>query len=82
VVPVRARVPDPDPEVLVIDCDTCVARHPRTCEDCVVAYLCGPDEAGPSARPGPVVLAGNEVRTLGVLHEAGLVPRLRHLAPA
>jgi hypothetical protein len=74
-VAVRTRVPDAEAEVLVIDCDTCVARSPSVCADCVVTFLCETDDRG------PVVLAGDEVRTLDVLHGAGLVPALRHLAP-
>lgn len=74
-VAVRARVPDADPDVLVIDCDTCIARSPSVCADCVVTFLCERDDRG------PVVLAGDEVRTLDVLHGAGLVPAIRHLAP-
>jgi hypothetical protein len=68
-------VPDADPDVLVIDCDTCIARSPSVCADCVVTFLCDRDDRG------PVVLAGDEVRTLDVLHGAGLVPAIRHLAP-
>jgi hypothetical protein len=41
----------------------------------VVTFLCDRDDRG------PVVLAGDEVRTLDVLHGAGLVPAIRHLAP-
>lgn len=74
-VAVRARVPDAYPDVLVIDCDTCIARSPSVCSDCVVTFLCERDDRG------PVVLAGDEVRTLDVLHGAGLVPAIRHLAP-
>jgi len=56
----------------VIECETCVARETAACEDCVVTFLCSrePDEA--------VVIDVDEVRALRLLHEAGMVPKLRH----
>jgi hypothetical protein len=59
-------------EPIVIDCDTCVARSSAACADCVVTFMCGeePREA--------VVIDVAEYRALRLLHEGGLVPRLRH----
>jgi hypothetical protein len=61
-----------DPEPLVIDCATCVARHSDACDDCVVTFMCGHE------RESAVVIDVAEYRALRLLHEGGLVPRLRH----
>lgn len=59
---------------VTIDCDACVARHTEACADCVVTYIC-------SRQPGEaVVIDVAELRSLQMLHDAGLVPRLRHRA--
>jgi hypothetical protein len=60
-------------DVLRISCDDCAARGSDACGDCIVTFLCSrePDDA--------VVVTGAEVRSLAVLHGAGLVPGLRHV---
>jgi hypothetical protein len=59
-------------EPITISCDTCTMRATWACTDCVVTFICDrePDDA--------VVLDVAEVRALGLLAGAGLVPRLRH----
>jgi hypothetical protein len=68
---------------LTIDCDECVMQHSDACADCVVTFLCGPDEAG---RRGPlgsaVVIDVAEQRALRLLADSGLVPPLRLRRPA
>jgi hypothetical protein len=59
-------------EPIVIDCATCVARHTGACDDCVVTFMCGQE------REEAVVIDVAEYRALRLLHEGGLVPRLRH----
>lgn len=70
-----ARRPERRRLSLVIDCDTCVARHTDACDDCVMTHLVRDDDAA-------VVIDLDEVRALRVLGERGLVPRLRHQADA
>ena len=55
-----------------IDCGTCVRQHTDTCDDCVVSFITNrePDEA--------VVIDVIEFAALQRLHEAGMVPGLRH----
>lgn len=60
---------------LVIDCDTCVARHTDACDDCVMTHLVHDDHEA-------VVIDLDEVRALRVLGDGGLVPKLRHQADA
>lgn len=57
---------------LTIDCATCTMQATDACDDCVVTFICSrePDEA--------VVIDVEEVRALRLLHDAGLVPGLRH----
>jgi hypothetical protein len=75
-------------EPIVIDCDTCLARCSAACADCVVTFICR-DDTGDGERaargasaPGlgrnAVVIDVAEFRALRLLHERGLVPRLRH----
>jgi hypothetical protein len=59
-------------EPIVIDCDTCVARGTAACDDCVVTFMCG------RVQHEAVVIDVAEYRALRMLHEGGLVPRLRH----
>ncbi len=70
--PARSLRAVPEPGTLVIDCDECVARDTAACADCVVTFVCdrAPDHA--------LVVDDDEARTLRLLGEAGLVPRLRH----
>jgi hypothetical protein len=58
--------------VLRIDCDECVMQGTSACDDCVVTFLCGQEDAGARV----VDLA--EVRALQTLAKGGLVPALRH----
>jgi hypothetical protein len=64
-------------EPIVIDCDTCAARCTEACSDCVVTYMCG-DGGQVEATHTAVVIDVAEYRALRLLHEGGLVPRLRH----
>jgi hypothetical protein len=62
-----------------IDCDRCGMRDVG-CQDCVITVLQPPTAAGFStADPGH--LTGEEVKALGVLAAAGLVPPLRLSLP-
>lgn len=58
-------------DTLTIDCGTCVGRASAACDDCVVSYLLGrdPDDA--------VLIDADEVRTLRMLEQVGLLPSLR-----
>jgi hypothetical protein len=58
-----------------IDCGRCEMRG-TGCRDCVVTALVPPNAAGPSAA-APGHLREAEVKALGVLAQAGLVPPLR-----
>lgn len=59
-------------EPLTIDCATCAMQHTAACDDCVVTFICSrqPDEA--------VVIPVEELRSLRMLGDVGLVPHLRH----
>lgn len=64
---------------MVIDCGRCAMRG-TGCQDCVVAVLEPANVTGyPELAPG--YLDEAEVRALGVLADAGLVPPLR-LSPS
>ncbi|MCB0997420.1 MAG: hypothetical protein KDB21_20145 [Acidimicrobiales bacterium] len=66
--------PSAPPPTIRIDCDTCVARDTAACHDCVVTFIC-------SREPGEAVIVDvAELASLRMLHEAGLVPALRHRA--
>jgi hypothetical protein len=60
--------------MLTIDCDECVMRHTTACDDCVVSFVVNrePGEA--------LVIDVEEERAVRMLAQAGLVPRLRHVA--
>lgn len=60
------------PSGLLIDCGTCVARQTAHCDDCMVSYLCERED-------DRVVVSADELASLRVLQEAGMVPRLRHI---
>jgi hypothetical protein len=64
---------------MVINCGRCVMRG-TGCQDCVVTVL-GP--AGVTGAPASALdqLEEAEVRALGVLAEAGLIPPLRLALP-
>ena len=55
-----------------ISCDECVMQGTVACGDCVVTFICSrePDEA--------VIIDVEELRSLRLMANAGLVPRLRH----
>jgi len=55
-----------------ISCSDCVMQHTDACADCLVTYVCERD-------PGDaLVVEVDELRTMRLLSDAGLVPRLRH----
>lgn len=57
---------------LSISCDECVMRDTSACDDCVVSFLVERD-------PGDAVVVDAAVaRDLRALHDAGLIPTLRH----
>jgi hypothetical protein len=62
-----------------IDCGRCEMRGPG-CQDCVITAL-EPRNAAGSSAPGPGYLGEAEVKALGVLAAAGLVPPLRFSLP-
>lgn len=64
---------------MVIDCGRCEMRGPG-CQDCVVTVL-GPAPGTRFPAQSPGYLPEAEVKALGVLAAAGLVPPLR-LSPA
>jgi hypothetical protein len=55
-------------ELVIIDCDKCAIRG-IGCSDCVVSVLLN--------APGTVELTDPELKAIGALADAGLVPRLR-----
>ena len=61
-----------------IDCGRCEMRG-TGCRDCVVTALVPRNAARPSVAPGH--LGEAEVKALGVLADAGLVPPLRFSLP-
>ena len=68
--------PVPSDTVLMISCDTCVARDTAACGDCMMSVLC----SDTVAEPGAVVISLQELREIRLLADAGLVPTLRHRA--
>jgi hypothetical protein len=66
------------PDRLVIDCDDCSLQHTEACSDCVVTFVCDGDHQ----QRGALVFDLAEVRAVKLLTAAGLVPTLRHRAPA
>jgi hypothetical protein len=58
---------------MLIDCDSCVVKG-LACGDCVVSVMFGSPPTG-------VELDDEERRALGVLADAGLLPRLRLVTP-
>lgn len=55
---------------MIIDCDLCELSGTDVCNDCLVTYLCRSDG-------GSVVIELSEVKTLRLLGQAGLVPKLK-----
>lgn len=60
------------PPPLTISCDDCAMRDSDACSDCVVTFLCERDPFR------AMVIDANEARTVRLLAQAGLAPRLRH----
>lgn len=57
---------------LTISCEECALESTEACQDCVVTYLLERDPAD------AVVIDAAEARAVRLLHQAGLVPGLRH----
>lgn len=57
---------------LTVDCATCVMRATDACDDCLVTFICD------RPRDEAVVISIDELRSMRLLSEAGLVPELRH----
>ena len=70
----------PADTVLMISCDTCVARDTDACGDCMMSVLCADPVSTPGVDRGAVVISLEELREIRLLAEAGLVPTLRHRA--
>ncbi len=64
---------------MTIDCGRCEMRG-KGCEDCVITVLVPRGAAG-SPADAPGYLGGAELKALGVLADAGLVPPLRLSLP-
>lgn len=61
---------------MTIDCGRCEMRG-TGCQDCVITVLGPPNAAGRSSAAAPAYLGEAEVKALGVLAAAGMVPPLR-----
>jgi hypothetical protein len=57
---------------ITISCDDCPLRHTDACDDCLVSFVLSrdPDDG--------IVVDVAEARAMRVLHDAGLVPEMRH----
>jgi hypothetical protein len=64
---------------MTIDCGRCEMRG-TGCQDCVITVLGPPNAAGSSAQ-APGHLGEAEMKALGVLAAAGMVPPLRFSLP-
>ena len=64
---------------MTIDCGRCEMRG-KGCQDCVITVL-GPRNAAGSSAHVPGDLGEAEVKALGVLAAAGMVPPLRFSPP-
>ncbi len=58
--------------VLRIDCADCAHQSSNVCSDCLVTFLCEPEDDG--AKVVPI----GQIRAVRLLQDAGLAPRLRH----
>ena len=65
---------------MTIDCGRCEMRG-TGCQDCVITVLGPPNAAGRSSATAPAYLGEAEVKALGVLAAAGMVPPLRFSLP-
>lgn len=59
-------------DAVVIECTSCVARATPHCEGCLVTFLC-------EREPDRVVVSAEELASLAMLQDAGLLPPLRHI---
>ncbi|HTW98744.1 MAG TPA: hypothetical protein VMD59_08210 [Acidimicrobiales bacterium] len=59
-------------EPLTICCDDCALQGTDACDDCVVSYVLGHEDSD------AIVIDATEQRAVRLLHDAGLVPALRH----
>lgn len=59
---------------MTISCSDCVLQQTDRCQDCLVSFICGrePDDA--------IVIDAQEAFAVRLLSEAGLVPKLHHVA--
>lgn len=58
--------------VLRIDCADCAHQRTDVCGDCLVTFLCEPEDDG--AKVVPI----GQIRAVRMLQDAGLAPQLRH----
>jgi hypothetical protein len=65
---------------MTIDCGRCEMRG-AGCQDCVITVLGPRNAAGLSSAAAPAYLGEAEVKALGVLAAAGMVPPLRFSLP-
>ena len=65
---------------MTIDCGRCEMRG-TGCQDCVITVLGPRNAAGLSSAAAPAYLGEAEVKALGVLAAAGMVPPLRFSLP-
>jgi hypothetical protein len=59
-------------ESLTISCDDCMLQGSDACADCIVSFVLDHDEGE------AIVIDAAEQRAVRLLHDAGLVPALRH----
>jgi len=78
----RSRIPAGSSASITIDCDDCVMRATRACNDCVVTFLCERDDVigADGNLHEAVVFDMAEHRAVRWFAEAGMVPTLRHRA--
>jgi hypothetical protein len=62
---------------LCISCDDCAMQATVACGDCVVSFVLR-DDPQVDTGEGELVLDADEVRVVGLLAKAGLVPELRY----
>ena len=69
---VRSFSPGDATGAFTIDCADCAHHLSSVCDDCVVSFIVGrqPEDA--------VVVDVEEARAVRLLHDAGLVPGVRH----
>lgn len=70
IIRVAPSAPVSEDESLLIDCDLCEYLGLRTCDDCLVTYLCRPDRTS-------VVIELSDIRALRKLGRSGLIPELK-----